>query len=333
MITVGIFGRRNDPQVTALQQALESQGARAHVVDFHAFPRFNLATIGRGCQFDDIHRPQPIPVDALDLVHLRSACFEELAPSAAAGMAAEQVTRHHREQGARLVFQLALARLLARRIPVVNPPGAFRFHRQKAHQHQLLVRHGIPTPAAVVTNDVRRARAFIEAHGERVVAKPLASGAEVVLADLAFLAANADRIRNRPFIFQRYVKGRSLRLYLLGGRIASMGVVHHDQRHVDWRERTERVERCEPDPELAHLARRAARLLDLPYCGIDVEEDAATGQRYFLDFNPSALFVGYGRLAGVDIARALASYLLAVVRRGQIWSDPGGEPDEREGHR
>jgi glutathione synthase/RimK-type ligase-like ATP-grasp enzyme len=312
---IGIFGRKADPQVVTLSEALAARGARPRVVDFFNFPRFNVGSMeGEGGAYDDINQPEPVDLGALELVHLRPACFvDEPADDAAA------LRDHYRRQLARLAFQLGLARTLARRVPVINPPGSFLFHRMKAHQHLLLLRHGIPTPEAVITQDEARARAFIRRHDGRVVAKPLASGAEVVLADEAFWAGDGRHLPARPFIFQRYVSGRSMRVYLLGGRIASAGELHYDPALVDWRERTTGATPWEPPPDLVAQLRRAVRLLELPCCGVDVEWDEATGRHYLLDLNPAALFVGWGRMLGLDTAGQLADYLLRVQAQGDPW--------------
>ncbi len=320
MRRIGVFGRRKDGHVRAVAAALKGAGAEPVVVDFQGFPRFNLATMGSACTFDSVLAPGQIGLDGLDLVFLRNFCFSQFEDAEKA--AALDVARFHREQIARVAFQHSLALRLARKVPVVNPPHAFRFHRQKARQHELLRRHEIPLPRTLVTSDPSRARAFVDALDQRVVAKPLSGGAEVVMADFAFLSAQADRLRTRPFIFQQYVKGRAFRAYVLGGQIVSFGEIHYDRRHVDWRERTQGVTLCRPDESLGKQIRRAACLLDLPFCGIDVEWDEATNCFYLLDFNPSPLFLHWSRVTGVDVAERISAYLLDVLKRcGDPWTE------------
>ena len=68
--------------------------------------------------------------------------------------------------------------------------------------------------------------------------------------------------------------------------------------------------------ELARDLRRATRLLELPYCGADLVWDAATERHYLLDLNPSAMFAGWSRLSGHDLAGKLAAYIIELARRG-----------------
>lgn len=323
MRRVGIFGRANDAQVRALAEAIGSRGGRPVVVDFGLLPRLALLHWGDAVELEDL-RSELVDLDELDAIHLRPAALEHIDSAIASQVTAEGITRHHEREVARFAIQLAVANRLGRRIPVVNPADSFRHHRQKGFQHTLLLRSGIETPRVLVTNRVDRARGFVHELGGRAVAKPLASGAEVVMADDPFFEAMADAGETRPYIFQQFVRGRSYRAYLLGGAIVSMGQVHFDERYVDWRERTQRVSPAEASRGTALALSRAVRLLDLPYCGADVEYDEVTGRDYVLDLNPAALFVGWSRLTGFDMAGALGEYLLGCAARGAVaWSEEG----------
>jgi [lysine-biosynthesis-protein LysW]--L-2-aminoadipate ligase len=326
---IAILGRKIDAEVVALHAALAALGVEPLVVDFHNFPRFNLACLGERARFDDAHVPAPIDLGALEAVHVRSACYDPWpdADDTDPGSRA-RLGRHGREQVAKLAFQASLASLLARRAAVLNPPAAFRFHREKGYQHALLRRHGIPTPEALVATDLEAARCFAASLGFRAVSKPLTGGAEVVVANDSYFAGCARARRSGPWMIQRLVRGRSVRMHLFGGEVASAAEILHDGARVDWRERTLGTAPFEPDAALAALAGRAVRLLDMPICGMDVEIDSATGRAYVLDLNPSALFVGYSRLTGIDMAARLARYLVSVVEHGgDAWFAAGARDD------
>jgi glutathione synthase/RimK-type ligase-like ATP-grasp enzyme len=315
---VGILGRAGNAEVCALRDALEREGATPTIVDFHGLPHLHTVTWGDRFLFDDIKLRDPIAMRDQDAWHLRAAAQEPMSDAAAAGANRETVARHHRKQVARLALQLGLARHLASRVPVINPPDAFRFHRQKAYQHTLLVRHGIPTPETVVTASVDEARAFVDRWGGRAVAKPQASGAEVVLADASFFETFALRSEGRPTMFQQYVRGSSYRAYVLGGRIVSMGHIVPEPGYVDWRERVRSVSRMRPSEVLARQVAEAVRLLDLPCCGVDIEHDEVTNNDYLLDFNPAAMFVAWSRRIGDDVPAEIARYLVACARTGEV---------------
>ena len=338
MHRIGLFGRKNDPHILALAGAVRTAGAEPVVVDFHNFPRFNLLEMGARLRFDDIHLPGIIDLETLDAACLRTTCFRwpeppRVATASSGGdgrlsLETEAIARQTRAEVLRIAVQTNLLRRLARRIPVINHPDAVRHHRQKARQHQILVACGIPTPPAVVTNDLARIRRFLAEHDGQVVVKPQASGAEVVMADEVFFATHRDILPHRPFMFQQYVSGRSLRCYVVGGRIISLGEVLHDRRHVDWRERTTGLRSLTPTSHLEALVADAVHRLNLPFCAIDLEEDGRTGRTWFLDFNPSPLFTFWSRKLEVDVAAHLAAYLvdLADGKRGRGFDFPEPRP-------
>ena len=316
MTAIGLFGSAKDVHVRALSSALQREGASTVVVDFHGYPRLHTLSWDAELPFDDMRAPAPLSLSSLAAVHLRPAAFESMPEHDAASVDASAIARHHARQIARLSVQLSVARRLSRSVPVVNPADSFRYHRQKAFQHTLLVRHGIATPRTLVTHRADLARRFSRELGGRVVAKPLASGAEVVMADDALLDRMEAAPSPRPTLFQQLVRGASYRAYVLGGRIVSMGQLHYDTRYVDWRERTRGVTRVSPSAGIAAAAARAVRLLDLPSCGLDIEHDDATGEDYFLDFNPAAMFVVWSKRIGDDIAGEMARYLIDAARSG-----------------
>lgn len=309
---VGLFGPKREPELRALAEALSRRGARAELVDFYSFPRFTRTTALPPGRHDDLHLEQPVDLCRLDLLCLRTLCFAE--HPAPGEEDAEAVVRHYRQQRERLVLQLNLVRALCRRIPVINPPDSFLFHRLKAWQHHRLLSAGLPVPPTLAGVDGERVRAFAAEQGPDLVVKNGAGGGETLRLD----AARAAGFGRRPRLFQRCVKGRAVRVYLLGGRCVSAGELVHDPKHLDWRGHTQKVLPITlPGALLAELG-RAARLLGLPYCGMDLElTPGEAGERaWLLDVNPAALFVGWSRLRRVDLADAIAGYLLDVLAHG-----------------
>ncbi|MBD3358046.1 MAG: ATP-grasp domain-containing protein [Chitinivibrionales bacterium] len=221
-----------------------------------------------------------------------------------------------------LGLQFSLVSILGGTIPVINDLNASLFHKLKAYQYHLLHAQGVTVPRTLVTSCVDRARAFVRSLDGRVVAKPNTSAAEVVMADESFFAKNGAVIPERPFIFQQFVSGRSYRAYVIGGRIVSAGEFFFDRTYVDWRERIERYEVVELEEETEEQISRAVEILGLGYCAVDFEYDTVTRKYYLLDFNPGGLYMGWSKMAGVDIPALLVDYFLFVLKNGgRIWYD------------
>lgn len=318
MPTIGIIGFKTDPHVQLLVKEIERQGSRAAIVDFYNFPRFNLLSIGETASYDDIHINETVCFSTIDLLFIRNFAYPF---PANAGNRSQFIERG---AGVRnnLAFQYSVVRMLENRIPVINNLDSTLFHRLKPYQHFVLKRHGVSVPQTLSTNNVEEIEAFLRKFPRGVIAKPGTSGAEVVMADRDFFEHNKEILRVRPFVFQQYVKGRSLRAYSLGGRIISIGEIVHDKRLVDWREKEIGIEPYEPDAALRAGIAGAVKNLNLVFCSIDLEYDAHTEQYYLLDFSPAPLFTGWSRTTKVNIAGKIADYLFGVINNnGILWNE------------
>jgi glutathione synthase/RimK-type ligase-like ATP-grasp enzyme len=325
--TIGIVGQKQDGHVQSLLQACRQKGLQAYVFDFTNFPKYNLLTVssssggssvaGPAISFDDITELAGIPVKDCDLLLVRN-----LGSSIGLATDTAEAVRHSTQAGCgALALEHSFIRLMQKHIPVINNLTAARFHSAKAWLFFLLHSQGIRVPGTLVTNDPARARAFVKELAGRVIAKPNASGAEVVMADEAFFGRNKEILLHRPFIFQQYVSGRSFRAYTLGGLIISAGEIHFDRSYVDWRERVQRVDPCLVEPAVADQLTKAVRTLGLAYCGVDFEYDQYTNQSYLLDFNPSALFTGWSQLVNLNMAEKIVEYALWVLEHKTYWYD------------
>jgi glutathione synthase/RimK-type ligase-like ATP-grasp enzyme len=277
-----------------------------------------MLTLNDVFAYDDIHIPGEINIGDADLVYVRNFS----ANPSFAGKRTEDVKDKTLNEIRLLSLQFSLAKIMADRIPVINDLWSSMFHRLKAYQYYLLHSNGISVPKTLVTNNLYKIRKFIHDLDHRVIAKPNTSAAEVLMADTGFFEQNQHILESRPFIFQQYVNGRSFRAYLLGGKIISMGEIHYDRRFVDWRERTKSIVTYDPEESLKRQIEKAVRTLGLAYCSVDIEYDDYTRKHYLLDFNPSGLFTGWGRLVKMNIAGSIAEYLIEVLKRdGNIWQD------------
>lgn len=305
-----------DPHVIQLAEESRRQGIEPHVIDFTHFPAYNLLTVSKPRGYDDIGIHDPVPVEKLNLLLVRNFRAHGREPVATP----DGIERWSRGVGDSLGLQQAFVRAAGRHIPVVNHPDASRFHGLKPYQYHFLHSHGIRVPATLVTADRGTVSSFIERFGNRVVAKPCSSGAEVVMADNEFFERNEAVLGKRPFMYQQFVSGRSFRTYLLGGRIVSSGEIFFDRRFVDWRERVRKTTACTLETAAADQVEKAVRLLGLAYCAVDLEYDGQTGAYYLLDFNPSALFTGWSKLVTINMAERIIRYVAGVLGNGnRLW--------------
>ena len=117
-----------------------------------------------------------------------------------------------------------------------------------------------------------------------------------------------------PHLYQRFIEassGRDVRVIVIGGEVvAAMERVSHG----DFRSNMELGGSAKPydvPPVLASMCVKAARLLGLDYCGIDILEDGDTFR--LCEVNSNAFFGGIERTTGVNVARAYAEYICREI--------------------
>ncbi len=142
-------------------------------------------------------------------------------------------------------------------------------------------------------------------------------GEQVYLAeDEGELAILSRRLKNLPHLFQEFVaesRGKDLRVICIGGKaVAAMKRTAEG----DFRSnlgRGGKGEKVELDGEARDLSERAASLLGLDYCGVDL----LFGKKGYLlcEVNSNAFFGGIERVTGVNIARLYAEYMVATMRK------------------
>ena len=125
----------------------------------------------------------------------------------------------------------------------------------------------------------------------------------------------SEKLKCTPHLFQKFVassEGRDVRVIVIGGKtVAAMKRVSD----CDFRSNIElggRGEIFEADEKLRALCEKAAAVLKLDYCGIDVlfGEDG-----YLLcEVNSNAFFGGIERVTKVNVAKLYAEHILSSLK-------------------
>lgn len=125
------------------------------------------------------------------------------------------------------------------------------------------------------------------------------------------LSDMCEKLRCVPHLFQKYIAesaGRDIRVIVIGGRaVAAM----ERKSDADFRSNIELGASATPkelDGELRALTERAATLLNLDYCGIDI----LCGRDGYLlcEVNSNAFFGGMERATGINIAKLYAEHIV-----------------------
>ena len=130
------------------------------------------------------------------------------------------------------------------------------------------------------------------------------------------LEALAERLKGMPHLFQEYISesaGRDLRVICIGGKaVCAM----ERPSETDFRSNAElggKGTAVEISDEARELSERAAKALELDYCGVDL----LFGREGMLlsEVNSNAFFGTIERVTGVDVASHYADYLVETASK------------------
>ena len=313
---IGLAGQLGNQEVFALKEALEDRGAEPRLTELPLFP--DRRALHESMEGGRIGNTDLADLDAL---FLRTTGVNSPLPGENEGRpTAEQwralyprFARFPGEQGECFIFKYALLEILGRKIPVINPPLGQEVHRNKIAQLFSLRAAGLPVPPTIAGNDLERCAAFVKAQGgeDRVVLKPLAGIYKTCLLSEVGLE---KALEQGPVILQRYIRGDTIRAYIVGGKLAGAGRILYSGESVDSSVGQSGVEAVSLPPEVVRAGWAAANHLGLSWSGMDFMRAAEGGAHYILECNAAAMFAGFSRMTGFDVPGALAELLIGLAR-------------------
>lgn len=193
---------------------------------------------------------------------------------------------------------------------VVNRATPMGSNFSKPFQAQMILRAGFRTPETLITNDPDLVRDFHHRHG-RIIYKSMSGVRSIVQ---TFEEKDYDRlhhIRWCPTQFQAYVEGTNIRVHTLGAEVFATAIKTDatDYRYArkqigDYAE----LEATCLDDDTAERCIQLARVLELPFAGIDLKV-TPDGEVYCFEVNPSPAYSYYESNTGQSISHALARML------------------------
>jgi hypothetical protein len=190
---------------------------------------------------------------------------------------------------------------------VINRPSAVSSHCSRPLQSQIIQRHGFRVPETLMTSEPELALDFFNQHP--IVLRTSASGARpmskpVTPDDLARL----ERIRWCPGHFQEQIKGRHVRVHVVGNQVFATGITDDGADTWPREGKAGSLYALKPSDDLAAQSITLAMELDLPFVALDLRitpDDVV----YCLDANPNPAFSDCETRASQPISAALVRYL------------------------
>lgn len=127
----------------------------------------------------------------------------------------------------------------------------------------------------------------------------------------------SDELSLKPHIYQKYLsarKGTDVRVIVIGGRfVCAMERFNPD----DFRSNLAlggSGRKIVPEESFKKAAEKAARVLKLDYCGVDLLY-GDNGEPFICEVNSNAFFKGAESVTGVNVAKIYAEYIIKTIKK------------------
>eukprot|EP00903_Cladosiphon_okamuranus_P004231 g4229.t1 len=207
-----------------------------------------------------------------------------------------------------------------------NTAAGISNSRDKLRSLQILSRHDVGIPTTAYVDDKRDVEAALERVGGAPVIIKLLEGTQgvgVILADKIEIAkAIIETLQSskQQVLLQKFVaesKGKDVRAFVIGDRVvAAIRRVAQGQEFRSNVHRGGKAEVIDLDPAYAEAAVRAAQIMGLRICGVDMLEGKDGPQ--IMEVNSSPGFEGIEGATGLDIAGEVIDYIADQVMFPEI---------------
>jgi hypothetical protein len=200
---------------------------------------------------------------------------------------------------------------------VVNDPRRETPGLNKAYQLTCAQSLGMPIPQTLMTNNPKSVMEFcdhLKGSGSSMVYKGINSPREAIVTTKLFQPRDLERLSGLEFgpaIFQEYIKGRNLRVTVVGKHVFPAEViVSVPEAELDWRiEGCNKVVPYKMEAVYCDTILQLMSKLGLTYGALDfkIHDD---GRIVFLEVNPGGQFLFVEVQTGQPICRAIAETLV-----------------------
>lgn len=191
----------------------------------------------------------------------------------------------------------------------VNSWHAYQYHQEKPLQLANAAELGISIPKSLISNSASHVKNFLKSI-DRAIYKPVYGGAHTQLIDESMLdMARLEKVLAiSPVTVQEFISGTNIRSYVIGEKIYSAELRSES---VDFREdhSTQLIPINLPQ-SVSQWCLLIKQALGLEWTAIDWRRNEL-GDYYFLEANPSPMFLHFEKQTQLPITEALLDLLLS----------------------
>jgi len=196
-------------------------------------------------------------------------------------------------------------------VKMINPPE----DNSKYLQLFKLNDADLPIPKTCITNSSKELETFMESVGESLVYKPLTGGYFCRKLNKDDLLKMKNSIFKEPIIFQEFIEGKDIRVYVLNGKVISAHEIQNDfKQSIDYR--TDPLfhsghlnyRTIDLPSEIQDLCINAVQMLGLEFSGLDFKLDNK-GDFYLLECNSMPMYLDLEFKSGIKITDHIINFL------------------------
>ncbi len=191
----------------------------------------------------------------------------------------------------------------------VNSWKAYQYHKEKPLQLAHAASIGALIPRSVITNSADDVIEFVKSV-DKAIYKPVYGGAhtDYVTEELLDKERLESALSVSPVTLQEYIAGTNIRTYVIGEKTFTAEIASGS---VDFREDSNaQLQPLELPGELSQLSVRIAKAFGLNWTAIDWRRNEQ-GEYYFLEANPSPMFIHFEKQTGYPITDEMVKLLMA----------------------
>ncbi len=305
-----ILAHAGDQHAQHILAQLAQRGHEAHLLETHKFPsniQISLTPADGGGELT-LPDGSAVRFDDIGSVYWRNFCGVTPETTKATRGSVEDIAFYDSMASLRSWFQCR------NQTHWLNSWQAYQSHQEKPHQLQLVAQAGVSIPRTYIGNNPQHVLAFCKAEPQAIF-KPVYGGAHTERITERHLAGEhlASALTRAPITLQQYIDGTNIRTYAIGRHMFSLELESDD---VDFRtDAGLSIKNIELPAEIRQQVPTIMKLLSLNWTAIDWRRDK-NGKYYFLEANPSPMFLGIENSTGYPLTDTLVE---AMVDRETRW--------------
>lgn len=298
-----VMGQQQDPHAMYMLEKLKSRGLIAYLLQTHDFPKNVQFSFSPNSGDGTLTLPCGT---SLELSEIQAVFWRNFSG------VADEATRENFMSADSIAAQDSLACLrtwfhLDNGTVWVNGWTAFQHHKEKPFQLRKVQQLGVNIPRTYVGNNLADIRVMFEELPCSIF-KPVYGGAHTEILTEAHLESERVKaaLAKSPITVQEFIAGTNIRTYVIGNKVFSIEL---KSAAADFRnDQDMQLVVMDTPVEIERQARDISKTLYLNWTAIDWRRDDA-GNYYFLEANPSPMFLGVEQGAGIPITDYLADFM------------------------